>query len=329
MFRKSILLVFISLVIVLSACGAGKDAINVVSRESGSGTRGAFIELFGIEEKNSFGNKIDKTTVEAVVLSGTQQVMSYIAGDVNSIGYISLGSLNDTVKAVKIDGVEATVENIKNGKYKVARPFNIATKGELSDDKELLEQKEFTSTDWSPNCIFEFDNVYPAGTYFVTCHIASGVEPRLVPYTEVIEGRNIEAHLYDKTFAEYNQEKAQAGESSNLGAGYNMWINVLQGVGANAQNFVKKYNEAKAEDVTIHDQAKYDAVMNAVGDDLKAFIKNTSEEDIATQLANLNDALSESTSENPQTGDSGVMVLVAAFAIIALAVVVKRKVYSF
>jgi phosphate transport system substrate-binding protein len=133
MFRKSILLVFISLVIVLSACGAGKDAINVVSRESGSGTRGAFIELFGIEEKNSFGNKIDKTTVEAVVLSGTQQVMSYIAGDVNSIGYISLGSLNDTVKAVKIDGVEATVENIKNGKYKVARPFNIATKGELSD----------------------------------------------------------------------------------------------------------------------------------------------------------------------------------------------------
>lgn len=197
------------------------------------------------------------------------------------------------------------------------------------DDKELLEQKEFTSTDWSPNCIFEFDNVYPAGTYFVTCHIASGVEPRLVPYTEVIEGRNIEAHLYDKTFAEYNQEKAQAGESSNLGAGYNMWINVLQGVGANAQNFVKKYNEAKAEDVTIHDQAKYDAVMNAVGDDLKAFIKNTSEEDIATQLANLNDALSESTSENPQTGDSGVMVLVAAFAIIALAVVVKRKVYSF
>ncbi len=133
MFRKSILLVFISLVIVLSACGAGKDAINVVSRESGSGTRGAFIELFGIEEKDASGNKIDKTTVEAVVLSGTQQVMSYIAGDVNSIGYISLGSLNDTVKAVKIDGVEATVENIKNGKYKVARPFNIATKGELSD----------------------------------------------------------------------------------------------------------------------------------------------------------------------------------------------------
>lgn len=133
MFRKTILLVVMSLIIVLSACDAGKDTINVVSRESGSGTRGAFIELFGIEEKDASGNKIDKTTVEAVVLSGTQQVMSYIAGDVNSIGYISLGSLNDTVKAVKIDGVEATVENIKNGTYKVARPFNIATKGELSD----------------------------------------------------------------------------------------------------------------------------------------------------------------------------------------------------
>ena len=130
MFRKTILLVVMSLIILLPACV--KDTINVVSRESGSGTRGAFIELFGIEEKNSFGNKIDKTTVEAVVLSGTQQVMSYIAGDVNSIGYISLGSLNDTVKAVKIDGVEATVENIKNGTYKVARPFKF-DQGEPSD----------------------------------------------------------------------------------------------------------------------------------------------------------------------------------------------------
>lgn len=203
------------------------------------------------------------------------------------------------------------------------------------DDKELLEQKEFTSTDWSPNCIFEFDNVYPAGTYFVTCHIASGVEPRLVPYTEVIEGRNIEAHLYDKTFAEYNQEKAQAGESSNLGAGYNMWINVLQGVGANAQNFVKKYNEAKAEDVTIYDQAKYDAVMNAVGDDLKAFIMSTSEDDLGTQLGNLNAALTEPEpeteepgTENPPTGESAI-VMVAILAAMACAVVVKRKVYSF
>jgi hypothetical protein len=203
------------------------------------------------------------------------------------------------------------------------------------EDKELLEQKEFTSTDWSPNVVFEFDNVYPAGTYFVTCKIEAGVEPRLVPYTEVIEGRNIEAHLYDKTFAEYNEEKAAAGESSNLGAGYRMWINVLQGAGQNALNFVNKYYEAKAEDVTIYDQAKYDAVMNAVGDDLKAFIMSTSEDDLGTQLGNLNAALTEPEpeteepgTENPPTGESAI-VMVAILAAMACAVVVKRKVYSF
>lgn len=133
MFKKTMLLISLSLIIVLSACNAGGETINVVSRESGSGTRGAFIELFGIEKKNNSGDKVDRTTVEATVLSGTQQVMSNIAGDKNAIGYISLGSLNDTVKAVKIDGVDASVENIKNGTYKVARPFNIATKGDMSD----------------------------------------------------------------------------------------------------------------------------------------------------------------------------------------------------
>ena len=108
-------------------------AITVVSREDGSGTRGAFIELFGIEQKNDAGEKIDYTTEDAEITNSTSVMMTTIAGNTQAIGYVSLGSLNDTVKAVKIDGAEATVDNIKSGVYKIARPFNIATKGGLSD----------------------------------------------------------------------------------------------------------------------------------------------------------------------------------------------------
>ena len=107
--------------------------ITVISREDGSGTRGAFIELFGIEVKNDAGEKVDMTTDDAEITNSTSVMMTSVAGNTEAIGYISLGSLNDTVKAVKIDGAEATVDNIKSGTYKVARPFNIATKGEVSD----------------------------------------------------------------------------------------------------------------------------------------------------------------------------------------------------
>ena len=108
------------------------ELISVYSRENGSGTRGAFVELFGIEQKNAEGEKIDYTTVEAIITNSTDVMMTSVAGDTYAIGYISLGSLNDTVKAVKINGVEATVDNIKAGTYTVARPFNIATTGEVS-----------------------------------------------------------------------------------------------------------------------------------------------------------------------------------------------------
>jgi len=115
-----------------SAEGGASGEVTIVSREEGSGTRGAFIELFEIEEKTEAGEKIDNTTEEAKITNSTSVMMTTVQGDVNSIGYISLGSLNDTVKAIKIDGAEATAENIENGSYKVVRPFNIATKEELS-----------------------------------------------------------------------------------------------------------------------------------------------------------------------------------------------------
>ena len=107
--------------------------ITVISREDGSGTRGAFIELTGVEEKNDAGEKMDMTTEAAAIQSSTNGVMTAVANDETAIGYISLGSLNDTVKAVTVGGVEATSENVSNGTYTLARPFNIVTNGEPTD----------------------------------------------------------------------------------------------------------------------------------------------------------------------------------------------------
>ncbi|MCL1906135.1 MAG: substrate-binding domain-containing protein [Clostridiales bacterium] len=126
---------FITL-LALTACSGNSTGfsvnhdITVVSREDGSGTRGAFIELFGVEVKTDDGGKQDMTTEEAVIADKTAIMMTNIAGDPYAIGYISLGSLNDTVKALQIDGVTATAANIKNGSYVIQRPFNIAVKGE-------------------------------------------------------------------------------------------------------------------------------------------------------------------------------------------------------
>ena len=113
---------------------AMSGAIAVISREEGSGTRGAFIELMGIEQKDADGNKVDMTYDMAEICSGTNQVMTSVEGNVQAIGYISLGSLNDTVKAVTVDGVVASAENIIAGSYAIARPFNIASmNGAFSD----------------------------------------------------------------------------------------------------------------------------------------------------------------------------------------------------
>ena len=112
----------------VSAMAAAEGDITVVSREDGSGTRGAFVELMGVE-----ADDVDNTTQAANITNSTAVMMTTVAGDENAIGYISLGSLDDTVTAVKVDGVEATAENIENGTYPVVRPFNIATKEDLSD----------------------------------------------------------------------------------------------------------------------------------------------------------------------------------------------------
>lgn len=135
--KKALVIAMVVLVVITSFAGCGgagnDDLITVISREDGSGTRGAFIELFGVEQKDESGNKVDYTTEDADITNNTSVMMTFVAGNERAIGYISLGSLNDTVKAVKIDGAEASVENIKSGEYKISRPFNIAVKGEVSE----------------------------------------------------------------------------------------------------------------------------------------------------------------------------------------------------
>jgi phosphate transport system substrate-binding protein len=123
----------------LASCGGNSDKITVISREDGSGTRGAFIELTGIEEKDSNGNKTDNTKKDALICKSTDVVLTQVSGDKNAIGYISFGSLNDTVKALKVEGVEPSTATIESGDYKIVRPFNIAVKDGLSDAAQDFE----------------------------------------------------------------------------------------------------------------------------------------------------------------------------------------------
>ncbi len=161
--KKFIALALTALMLLTLAAGCGKtsesSAIYVVSREEGSGTRGAFIELFGIEQKNEAGEKIDHTVETAEVTDSTSVMMQTIAGNKAAIGYISLGSLNDTVKALQIDGVDATAENVKNGTYKIARPFNVATLANMSPEAQdflnFILSAEGQAVVEKANCISE------------------------------------------------------------------------------------------------------------------------------------------------------------------------------
>ncbi|MBF0777674.1 substrate-binding domain-containing protein [Streptococcus cuniculi] len=122
----------------LAACGqkeanTADQPITVVSREEGSGTRGAFIELFGIETKDAEGKKVDNTTTQAIVTNSTAVMLTTVADDSSAIGYASLGALDGTTKTVEIDGVAPSVETIRSGQYKIARPFNIVTKDSVSE----------------------------------------------------------------------------------------------------------------------------------------------------------------------------------------------------
>jgi len=183
--------------------------INVVSREEGSGTRGAFIELLGIQVRTDDGN-VDMTTREAIIADGTSVVMTNVANDTYAIGYISQGSLNDTVKALNVDGAAPTVDNIKNGSYPISRPFNIAYKGDLSElaadfidfifsqeGQAVVEDRNYITVSNNP----AYSGSRPAGRIVIDG--SSSVHPlmeRLVEaYRAINEEATIEVHMTDSS----------------------------------------------------------------------------------------------------------------------------------
>ncbi|HPU48410.1 MAG TPA: substrate-binding domain-containing protein [Syntrophomonadaceae bacterium] len=214
-------IIFFLLLLLIAAgtiAGCTRDAgefdpsktIRVVSREDGSGTRSAFIELFGIEVKGADGSKKDLTTKEAVIAKQTDVMMTNIAGDKYAVGYISLGSINKTVKAIQIDGVDPTAENVQNGTYPVARPFNIATKGEpaglakdfiefiLSGDGQAVVAKSYIAVDENAPA---YAGSKPAGKIVVagSSSVTPVMEKLKEAYLEINPNAIIEIQLSDSS----------------------------------------------------------------------------------------------------------------------------------
>ena len=195
---------------ITTVVSAASGEISVVSREDGSGTRGAFVELFGIEEKID-GEKVDMTTEEASVTNSTSVMMTTVAGDENAIGYISLGSLNDTVKALKIDGVEASVENVADDSYKVSRPFNIITGEEVSaeaqdfinfilsaDGQQIVEDNGYIKVD---DAAPAYESTNPSGKVVLSgsSSVTPVMEKLSEAYQEVNKDMTIEVQQSDST----------------------------------------------------------------------------------------------------------------------------------
>lgn len=195
---------------ITTVVSAASGEISVVSREDGSGTRGAFVELFGIEEKID-GEKVDMTTEEASVTNSTSVMMTTVAGDENAIGYISLGSLNDTVKALKIDGVEASVENVADDSYKVSRPFNIITGEEVSaeaqdfinfilsaEGQQIVEDNGYIKVDAAAQA---YESTNPSGKVVLSgsSSVTPVMEKLSEAYQEVNKDMAIEVQQSDST----------------------------------------------------------------------------------------------------------------------------------
>ena len=185
--------------------------ITIVSREDGSGTRGAFIELFGIEQKQDDGTKVDMTTTDAQITNNTSVMMTTVADNEYAIGYISLGSLDDSVKALKIDGAEATADNIENGSYKVSRPFNIAVKKELNNDvaKDFMSfimstegQKVVADEKYIPVAdVTDYAGTKPSGSCVVggSSSVSPLMEKLIEAYKTVNPDASIELQTSDST----------------------------------------------------------------------------------------------------------------------------------
>ena len=184
--------------------------ITIVSREDGSGTRGAFTELFGVVEEVD-GEDVDMTTADAQITNNTSVMMTTVAENEYAIGYISLGSLDDSVKALSIDGAEATAENIENGSYKVSRPFNVAVKPDSTNEVAAHFMSFIMSTEgqqvvsdegYIPVADVEaYAGTAPAGDCVVggSSSVSPLMEKLVEAYKEVNPNANIELQTSDST----------------------------------------------------------------------------------------------------------------------------------
>ena len=186
--------------VMMMGCGEkdGDKEISVISREDGSGTRDAFTELLGILEDD-----VDNTTVNAEITNSTSVMMTTVSGNTEAIGYVSLGSLNDSVKAIKVDGVEATTDNVSSGDYVVARPFNIVTGSEVSENAQdfidfimskegqnIISEEGYISVDSDSN--YTASGLTGTVTLAGSTSVAPVMEKIAEKYMELNEGMTIE-----------------------------------------------------------------------------------------------------------------------------------------
>ena len=184
--------------------------ITVVSREDGSGTRGAFVELVGIEERDADGNRRDRTTREALIANRTDVMLTSVTNDPYAIGYVSLGSLNDSVKGLSINGVAPTSENIISGAYVISRPFNIATKGApeglaldfisfiLSAEGQAVVSRNYIAVD---GAAAPFVGELPTGRLVIagSSSVSPVIERLAEAYMEINEGADLQIQTSDST----------------------------------------------------------------------------------------------------------------------------------
>lgn len=252
---------------------------SVVSREEGSGTRGAFIELVGLEEEVD-GAKEDMTTQQAIVQNSTNGVMQTVSQDTEAIGYISLGSLNDTVKAVKIEGVEATEENIVNGTYKISRPFNLAYKEAKLND---------LAKDFLKYCLSEDAQALTLKEGYVPLKDTEKYEPAKVSGTLTVAGSTSVTPLMQKMAEKYQELNPDAKieiQSTGSSAGIEAVIDGAADIAMASRELKDEEKDKLAVEVIATDGIAVvvnpaskveDLTMDQLKQIFKGELKNTSE----------------------------------------------------
>jgi phosphate transport system substrate-binding protein len=217
--------------------------ITVISRETGSGTRGAFVELTGVEVSED-GNTTDMTTPEAVIGNGTNAIMTNVAGDSYAIGYISTGSINNTIKTVSIDGVEPTPANILTGSYNIARPFIIVTMDDLSPVAQ--DFIDFIMSDEGQEIV--------AGSYIPVDQSAPAFESNRASGTVVVGGSTSVSPVMESLAEAYEAINGDASieiHSTGSGAGITGAIDGVLDIGMSSRDIRDSEMDELHQQITI------------------------------------------------------------------------------